>query len=227
MKKQKKVFTLIELLVVIAIIAILAAMLLPALQKAKAKAISAGCKNNLKQIGLAELMYVDDHEDRYTYNRNGASWSMLLIPYLGNGTSAQSCAKIFKCEADTKTVPSGRYVRSYGINNIHEAPAWWTPHNGAANRKSTSIDIPTELVCISETPHASAHDGHYPSIKDHWFDIGSHYDIYYMSLPGYERHPGPRVNLSFCDGHVEGLHADELRKNNYAIWQADRSKGIY
>ena len=85
---MRRGFTLIELLVVIAIIAILAAILFPVFARAREKARQASCQSNLKQIGLATLMYIQDYDERFPHHTGGPiaayDWPISLIPYVKN-----------------------------------------------------------------------------------------------------------------------------------------------
>ena len=119
--KHRRAFTLIELLVVIAIIAILAALLLPALAKAKAKGQEIYCLNNIKQLTLAAKMYSGDNGDRFAWTftlvggqQNRTSWFNYLLPYQETKKTLRCPSKPFKTKETIYDF--GRTTNNYSAN---------------------------------------------------------------------------------------------------------------
>lgn len=222
-----RAFTLIELLVVIAIIAILASLLLPVLAKAKNKAKTVECMNNLKQLEECWHLYLLDNNDFLVPNNavagittsgpidtiaNGSSWC-LQTPNEANVENGMLFAYntslgIYHCPADRSTLtdPSGRdggtlRSRSYNMSqsvNGYAAFNWFLTSDIPCFSKSTDIVNPNNANCLVFI------DENEFTLEDSQFGMPT--DFYdgsrtWWDLPANRHDQG--ANLSFADGHVE------------------------
>ncbi len=157
-------FTLIELLVVIAIIAILAAILFPVFAQAREKARQTACLSNLKQVGLAVRMYVQDYDETLPRTELGGDvdaaheylWGDMLQPYTKNWQMLQCPSANQKIVFKTgMTTYSEQWTYNYGINDIIAAacssaddPA--CRHIGVAGQADAAINTPASTILIAD-----------------------------------------------------------------------------
>jgi prepilin-type N-terminal cleavage/methylation domain-containing protein/prepilin-type processing-associated H-X9-DG protein len=223
--QKQRGFTLIELLVVIAIIAILAAMLLPALAKAKGKAQSISCLNNLKQLQLGWHMYIPDHDDALPAHIIGPDGSMQkALPgswVVGNAQKDTTTSNIlsgvlypyinsygvYRCPADKSTVlgnPALPRTRSYSRNyNLNDDPRLiGIPIPKDMKTKYAQINKPAQTYVFIDEQEQSIDDGVFvvTSTVGEYSENGNNW----YDMPADRHNQG--CNLSFADGHVIHCH---------------------
>ncbi len=238
---KKREFTLIELLVVIAIIAILAAMLLPALNKARAKARQTACLSNCKQHGNSIMMYSDDNQGWIVAGKTSGGvpgqWKFETAPYVGMAvaTTAETYKSpafggrgIYGCPEFKGYATNAKAISDSKSNpGKYSGLSWndWVSGKDAADsrHKLDKIKYPGETAAVGDT------------VDDWQWDFGDYKDDYNVLLPIRNNdEPDKRVsrrheqglNIIWLDGHASYIKQLEIAsgKNKNIAWYYSGTK---
>jgi prepilin-type N-terminal cleavage/methylation domain-containing protein/prepilin-type processing-associated H-X9-DG protein len=211
----KNGFTLIELLVVIAIIAILAAILFPVFAQAREKARSISCLSNMKQVGTALYMYVQDYDETYPINiylTSLTSGNVCTMTTYQEINPYQKNAQIWKCPSDANPLDFNKGLSTIGLPPVcvTSPPAQFVSYqanyalidDGDPNPIfAGETDRPVKTLAAVEFPvETSAFGDANATIPGGTADWGL------FNSPIQVRHTGT-VNSAYADGHAKAVHA--------------------